>query len=62
MFSRISSPYLSFILEKSIISNSIIQSNTVVSDSNYKNSMLGNHVVIKGKAQEVSVGDYNEIQ
>jgi len=49
------------VVKNSIISNSIIQTNTLIRSSNFKNSMVGNHANIKGKTQEFSVGDYNEI-
>jgi len=49
------------VIKDSIISNSIIQTNSLVQFSNIKNSMIGNHANIKGAVQEFSVGDYNEI-
>jgi len=49
------------VIKNSIISNSIIQTNTFIEDINLKNSMIGNHVSIKTKTQELSIGDYNEI-
>jgi len=49
------------VIKNSIISNSIIQTNTMIRSSNFKNSMVGNNASIKGKTQELSVGDYNEI-
>ena len=49
------------VIKNSIISNSIIQTNTLIRSSNFKNSMVGNNVNIKGEVQELSVGDYNEI-
>jgi len=45
----------------SIISNSIIQSNTKIEKANIKDSMIGNHVKIKQQQQELSVGDYTEL-
>ena len=48
-------------ISNAVISNSIIQENTVINSSNFKNSMVGNHANIKGKVQEYSIGDYNEI-
>lgn len=49
------------VIKNSIISNTIIQTNCLIRSSNLKNSMVGNHVKIKGKTQELSVGDYNEL-
>ena len=49
------------VIKNSIVSNSIIQTNTFIRSSNFKNSMVGNHVKIKGKVTEFSIGDYNEI-
>jgi glucose-1-phosphate thymidylyltransferase len=43
----------------SVISNSIVQTNTVINQSNITNSMLGNHVVYTGKAEDLSIGDYS---
>lgn len=45
----------------STISNTIIQTNTTISNSNLKNSMIGNYVKINNNSQELSIGDYNEI-
>ncbi len=49
------------VIKNSMISNSIIQTNTLIRSSNFKNSMIGNHANIKGKVSELSVGDYNEM-
>jgi glucose-1-phosphate thymidylyltransferase len=49
------------VIKNSIVSNSIIQTNTFIRSINFKNSMVGNHANIKGKVNEYSVGDYNEI-
>lgn len=49
------------IIKNSIISNSIVQGDTIIRSMNIKDSMIGNHANIKGKTQEISVGDYNEI-
>lgn len=46
---------------QSIVSNSIIQSNTKIENTNIKDSMIGNHVKIKQQQQELSVGDYTEL-
>ncbi len=48
-------------VKNSIIQNTIIQTNTQVNNANLKNSMLGNFVTLEGKADDLSVGDYNAI-
>ncbi|QSE97488.1 sugar phosphate nucleotidyltransferase [Fulvivirga lutea] len=48
-------------IKNSIVQNSIIQTNTNINNSNMKNSMLGNHVTLEGKSDDLSVGDYNTI-
>jgi glucose-1-phosphate thymidylyltransferase len=49
------------IIEDSTITNTIIQKNTKIKNSTLKNSMIGNFVKINNNSQEISVGDYNEI-
>ena len=49
------------IIENSTISNTIIQTNTTISKSTLNNSMIGNFVKINNNSQELSIGDYNEI-
>ncbi len=48
-------------IENSTIENSIIQTNTIITNSKLSNSMIGNYVKINNNSQELSVGDYNEI-
>lgn len=43
------------------ISNSIIQESAVIKEAHIKDSMIGNHAHYKGKAADLSVGDYNVI-
>jgi glucose-1-phosphate thymidylyltransferase len=45
-------------VENSVIRNSIIQNNSKVNSANIVNSMIGNHAEVKGKALDLSVGDY----
>ncbi len=45
-------------IEDSIITNSIVQTNTLIKNANIDNSMIGNHVTYKGKVSNVSIGDY----
>jgi glucose-1-phosphate thymidylyltransferase len=49
------------VIENSTISNTIIQTNTTITNSTLRNSMIGNFVKINNNSQELSVGDYNEI-
>ncbi len=49
------------VIENSTISNTIIQTNTTINNSTLSNSMIGNFVKINNSSQELSVGDYNEI-
>jgi glucose-1-phosphate thymidylyltransferase len=48
-------------VENSVIVNSIIQSNSKISDLNLENSMIGNHVEYKGSKSDVSIGDFTSI-
>lgn len=48
-------------IENSTISNTIIQTNTTICNSTLNNSMIGNFVRISNNSQELSIGDYNEI-
>ena len=48
-------------IENSVITNSIIQTNTKISFANIKNSMLGNFVEYKGAADDLSIGDYTTV-
>lgn len=45
-----------------IIKNSILQENVSVYEGNLKDSMVGAHAKIKGKAQNLSISDYSEIE
>jgi glucose-1-phosphate thymidylyltransferase len=47
------------IVENSVIRNSIVQTNAKLISANIVNSMVGNHAEVKGKALDLSVGDYN---
>jgi len=49
------------VIRQSIISNSIIQKNARIENQVISNSMVGNHTVLQGKEQELSLGDYNQI-
>ena len=45
----------------SVVSNSIIQTNSTLMNVNVTNSMVGNSVKMLRSAEELSVGDYNEL-
>ncbi len=47
------------IIENTILSDSIVQINTQIKDAVIKNAMIGSHVVYKGQAKDLSIGDYS---
>ncbi|MBX7095833.1 MAG: NTP transferase domain-containing protein [Flavobacteriales bacterium] len=49
------------VVENSIISNSIIQTHAKIADAHISNSMIGNFAEYKGKAADLSIGDYTQI-
>ena len=49
------------VIEDSRISNSLIQSHTTIRNKVLSGSMVGNHASISGKADDISLGDYNAI-
>jgi glucose-1-phosphate thymidylyltransferase len=48
------------VVQNSNIANSIIQQNAKISHMNISDSMIGNHAMINGKSNNISVGDYTE--
>ncbi len=48
-------------IHNSIITNSIIQDDSLINDANLDNSMIGSHVEYKGKFFELSIGDYTTL-
>ena len=48
-------------IKNSVISESLIQESTIITNANIKNSMIGNHVNFEGNTQNVSIGDFNQI-
>ena len=48
-------------ISDSRISNTNIQSGTLISGANIIDSMIGNNVHYKGKARDLSIGDYTTI-
>ena len=49
-------------VKNSVIKNTIVQTNTVIENKVISNSMIGNHTAVRGKANEVSIGDFNECE
>jgi glucose-1-phosphate thymidylyltransferase len=49
------------IIENSVIESSIIQEKAELKNALIKNSMVGNHAAVKGRASDLSLGDYNVI-
>ena len=50
------------IVKNSIISNSIIQENTTIANRIFDNTMIGSKASVIGRAEDLSIGDYNQIQ
>jgi len=50
------------VIQSSVVSNSIIQTNTTITCANITNSMIGNHAICKGSGKDLSVGDYNVVE
>ncbi len=48
-------------IDCSIVTNSIIQSNSVLKNANMDNSMVGNHVNYIGRVAKVSIGDFTQL-
>jgi glucose-1-phosphate thymidylyltransferase len=59
-------PYASIgvktLITNSIVSNSIIQAHSKISNSNFTNSMIGNNAELEGRTLDLSVGDFNLIK
>src|SRR5690554_189985 len=59
-------PYVSIgndtVIENSTIKNSIIQTNSKITNANLDNAMIGNHATFDGKFTNVSLGDYSELK
>ncbi len=45
-------------IDKSVISNSIVQNSSTISCVTIENSMIGNYVYFKGELNQVSIGDF----
>lgn len=48
-------------IKNTVINTSIVQENAVITNANISNSMFGNSAQYKGKALDLSVGDFNVI-
>ncbi|MBP7849951.1 MAG: NTP transferase domain-containing protein [Lentimicrobiaceae bacterium] len=48
-------------IDHSIITNSVIQRDTVISNANIDHSMIGSFVEFKGNVHDVSIGDYTSL-
>ena len=48
-------------IKNSVIDNSIVYANTEISNGNFSNSMIGNHVKYNGSRTDASIGDYTTI-
>ncbi len=59
-------PYVSIgantVLENSTVKNSLIQSNSKISNANLDNAMIGNYVVYNGNFETISIGDYSVLE
>ncbi|HSY75751.1 MAG TPA: sugar phosphate nucleotidyltransferase [Bacteroidia bacterium] len=47
-------------IENAVISDSIIQDGTTISNSNIAASMIGSYVLVEGKQDSLNIGDYNQ--
>lgn len=58
-------PYASIgegcVIEKSVVENCIIQSNTKIKHAVINNAMLGSYVVYNGEQKDLSIGDYTTV-
>ncbi len=50
------------VIENSVISNTIIQHNSVIKDSKIEESTIGNHVEIEGQTGSVHLGDHSIVK
>lgn len=58
-------PYVSVgensVIENATITNSLIQTNVLISNTKLDNAMIGNHAKYNGEFTSVSIGDYTEL-
>ncbi|NME67096.1 sugar nucleotidyltransferase [Flammeovirga aprica] len=59
-------PYVSIgentIIENSVVQNSIVQENSDIRRVNIENSVVGNHVVYRGRSKDLSIGDFTSVK
>jgi len=48
-------------IENSTISNSLVQKYSVIQNAQFKEAMIGNHVIFNGNFNFVSIGDFSEL-
>jgi glucose-1-phosphate thymidylyltransferase len=55
-------PYASIgencVIAASVVSNSIVQTNTIIKNANIAGSMIGNYAMCEGNSADLSIGDY----
>ncbi|MFL5751761.1 MAG: sugar phosphate nucleotidyltransferase [Bacteroidia bacterium] len=49
------------VVENSVIRNTIVQTNARINSANIVNSMVGNSAEVKGRAEDLSIGDFNVV-
>lgn len=49
------------VVEKSVVENCIVQSNTKIKHAVINNAMLGSHVVYQGEQKDLSIGDFTTV-
>jgi glucose-1-phosphate thymidylyltransferase len=58
-------PYASIgegcVIERSVVENCIIQSNTKIKNAVINNAMLGSYVEYQGEQKDLSIGDYTTV-
>jgi len=50
------------VLENSTIKNSLIQTNSKITNANLDNAMIGNHAKFNGNFESISIGDYSVLE
>ncbi|WP_044203732.1 sugar nucleotidyltransferase [Flammeovirga sp. OC4] len=59
-------PYVSIgentIIENSVVQNSIVQEDSDIRRVNIENSVVGNHVVYRGRSKDLSIGDFTSVK
>ncbi|MBD0402166.1 sugar nucleotidyltransferase [Flammeovirga sp. EKP202] len=50
------------IIENSVVQNSIVQEDSDIRRVNIENSVVGNHVVYRGRSKDLSIGDFTSVK